>query len=198
MKFRSVFNGQSRSRDKFLSRVLGIFSEEIARIWFGSEKSPYLDLGRPTIYDISPGKKHYTLDFTLQSKTDKKLYISEMKCEFEYENYKYLTLTSCEQLKHHKGRAFKIFLDIAKQPNKYKIRINGKPNLANGSILVWGSVTHDGVDSVRNNFSIYDILSLEEMINDLISIENKQFIDLISNYKMWCQFLFEHLEKNPT
>jgi hypothetical protein len=47
--FPMLFRSSSSARDKFLSRLFGIFSEEIVRIWCRAPDAPYEDLGRPTI-----------------------------------------------------------------------------------------------------------------------------------------------------
>ena len=59
-------------RDKFISRLFGIFSEEIIRIGFrNSVDNQYrlTDIGRPTLYLKNElgekTKEKYTLDFTL-------------------------------------------------------------------------------------------------------------------------------------
>lgn len=70
-------------RDKYLSRVFGIFNEEFVRIWSRSDVSPYEDLGRPTIYDNDNSDRGSTLDFTLKDKTTSKIYVAEMKCEIQ-------------------------------------------------------------------------------------------------------------------
>ena len=41
--------GAPGSRGKYLSRVFGIFSEEIVRIWAADPRAPFEDLGRPTL-----------------------------------------------------------------------------------------------------------------------------------------------------
>src|SRR6266496_4310513 len=102
-----LFRSSSSSRDKFLSRLFGIFSEDIVRIWCNDPRSPYENIGRPTIKP-AVGGKGYTLDFALRREQTGAIFISEMKCELEYEGYKYLVLASPSQLKHHKGAAFQI------------------------------------------------------------------------------------------
>jgi hypothetical protein len=98
---------QFRSRDKFLARLFGIFSEEIVRIWCKSKNASYDDIGRPRIF-IPPSKKGCTLDFTLKSRNDGKIYIAEMKCWVEYQNYKFLTLQSANQLEELSNAAFEV------------------------------------------------------------------------------------------
>jgi hypothetical protein len=92
---------ENKNRDKFISRFLGIFSENIARIYFSSPYSDYKDLGRPTINKKNMSDRGSTLDFTLENKKTKKIYICEMKCELEFEKYKYLELNDIRQIKHH-------------------------------------------------------------------------------------------------
>lgn len=62
----ALFQEGPDARGSFLSRVFGIFNEEIIRIWARDDKSPYDSHERtPTLYD---GNRNYTLDF-LFSKT---------------------------------------------------------------------------------------------------------------------------------
>jgi hypothetical protein len=196
MRLNEIFNQQNKERDKYLSRVLGIFSEGIAALWFASDYSPYSNLGnRPTIYRRSDEQKGYTLDFTLKEKgKNNEIYISEMKCELEYDNYKYLVLNDFKQLSHHKGEAFSRFLAFAKNPEEYKVKVDGKIREPKGSILIWGAVSKEGKSSVIQHTQLSDILSLEDMLNDLAKNRNSnglsQFLD---QYKEWTMYLFEKL-----
>ena len=47
-----------------------------------------------------PGRGH-TLDFTLRSRRDGRIFAAEMKCEITYENYHSMTLRSRSQLDRH-------------------------------------------------------------------------------------------------
>lgn len=80
------------ARGKYLSRVFGIFSEEIVRMWARDHRCPYEDLGRPTLRKHGE-KSGSTLDFTLRHKATGMSYVAELKCEIEYQNYKYLVLS---------------------------------------------------------------------------------------------------------
>ena len=78
--FLSIFrqSDASAARGKYLSRIFGIFSEEIVRMWASDHRCPYEDLGRPTLR--RKGKKAgYTLDFTLRHKETGKSYVAELK-----------------------------------------------------------------------------------------------------------------------
>ena len=95
MDFVSLFKQDKadRKRGKYLSRLFGIFSEDIVRIWAADEKCHYEDLGRPSIRFED---KTYTLDFTFQHKQSRKVYIVEQKCEIEFQNYKFFILNKKE------------------------------------------------------------------------------------------------------
>ena len=51
------FKGKSE-RDKFLSRVFGIFSDRIVEIWCQNPKAPFSNIGRPTIFYDEEGKAY--------------------------------------------------------------------------------------------------------------------------------------------
>jgi len=155
-------------RDRFISRFFGIFSEEIAGLYFEHEKlSKYQNLGRPT---IKKGNDWRTLDFTLKHKETNKIYICEMKCEMQYQNFSRLELESSKQIEFHKAKeAFKWFLEIASNKNAFKVEVNdgGRKNEVeiDGIILLWGKTDEEKLKQIQEEFNIHDILSLEKMIN---------------------------------
>jgi hypothetical protein len=191
--FQSLFHSNDSARDKFLSRLFGIFNEEIVRCWGKAPQAPYEELGRPTIRKVGE-KRGYTLDFTLRSKNDDRIYIAEMKCELEYENYRYLTLESPSQLDHHGKEAFRIFLDAARNMRQYIVTIKGQPQMINGSILIWGRYTEEGRINVMNKYGLGDVLSLEAIINDLVVWRNQDYTELIHKYERWSSELFTGLK----
>jgi len=143
--FRKDPNDKNDTKNKFLSRIFGIFSEEIVNIWCSNDNAPYKNIGRPTIYTKEPKKGHYTLDFTFKDKDNKK-FIVEMKSEIQYENYKYMILqsdTATNYLKHHqKKTAFQLFLNL--KNNRISVKKEEINNLkSDGSILVWGSLSNN-------------------------------------------------------
>ena len=193
-KFENLFRTSDSPRDKFLSRLFGIFSEDIVRFWCTSPDSPYENLGRPTIKrPDGSGGRGCTLDFTFRSRTDGRVYIGEMKCELEYQAYRFLTLESPAQLKHHSLEAFNVFLDVAKNPANYLVTVNGISQSVDGSILVWGRVTEQGRKSVIEKHGLSAILTIEEIINDLLIWENQEFVEFVNKREKWCQELFAGL-----
>ena len=80
------------SPDKFLSRLFGLFSEDVVRHWCRCPEARYGDLGRP--YLRFPTERYgHTLDFTLRDRQTGETFVAELKCELEYDNYRYLRLT---------------------------------------------------------------------------------------------------------
>jgi hypothetical protein len=175
--------------------LFGIFSEEIVRCWCSNSNSLYEDLGRPVIRGAED-KGISVLDFTFKSRKDKLIYIVELKCELERRNYKFLKLKDISQLEHHqKKKAFDRFVKIAKNPNPYKVTTkNIKEELdISGAILIWGSITESGRTNVIDECRFKDVLSLENMISDLINWKDKTYFELNENLLDWCQELFNGL-----
>ena len=97
-----MFNSTESRRDNFLSRVFGIFSEEVIRTWAACPEATYRDLGRPTVQSPGTGRG-YTLDFALVDRNTGGVYVAVQKCEIAYGNYQYLRLEGPEQVVHHGG-----------------------------------------------------------------------------------------------
>lgn len=194
MNFKTVFGekGADQNRGKFLSRIFGIFSEEIVRIWTRDPNCQFEDIGRPTIINGEINSR-YTIDFCFREKSTNAHFASEMKCEIEYENYKYFSLEHSSQLNHHKKEAFKEFLEISKNPKSRVIKVNAREISINGGILVWGTGTEDGRELVKNEYKFHSVLFVSDMINDLISWKNSEYIELLCEREKWNSLLFQSL-----
>jgi hypothetical protein len=154
------------ARAKFLSRIFGIFSEEIILLWASDERAPYESLGRPTIKTPGDNRGH-TLDFTLRQRSSGKIYVAEMKCEIEYQNFKYFVLEQVEQLEHHKKPAFEALLKAARSSPVQTAYVGGKSINMHGAILIWTSVTPEGKEAVMASKGFHDVLSIEDICHDL-------------------------------
>ena len=185
MDFVSLFKQDEadRKRGKYLSRLFGIFSEDIVRIWAADEKCHYEDLGRPSIRFEG---ETYTLDFTFQHKQSKKVYIVEQKCEIEFQNYKYFILDKREQLFHHikAKKAFVAFLEAAKK-NIISASISKQEMKIDGTILIWGAATPKGINDIKLEYEIDDIFTLEKIIDDLILWRNEDFYKFVRDRIVW-------------
>lgn len=185
----ALFQDGSPEKGSFLSRVFGIFNEEIIRIWARDEKSPYnIHERRPILYE---GSRSYTLDFLFEKNSE--LFVSEMKCEIQYQNYKYWRLTNPKQLEHHLSkRAFELFLQLSRDSHSVPVKA-GEPIEVKGTVLVWGSATPAGITAVRDHFGISDVLTVESCVHDLLEWNNLEYRALLREREQWLLSLFNGL-----
>lgn len=188
------FRQPSRTgRDKFLSRLFGIFNEEVVRNWCSIPDTPYDDIGRPYLKQEGESRGH-TLDFTLRDRSTGRLYVAEMKCELEFEGYKCLRLTAPEQVRHHEqSAAFGKFMAIAKNPHDLKVTVATQPVDVSGAILVWGAATPQGADDVRKAYGLHDLLTIEDMLPALRSSPPLEWTHFLEERRAWSSELFEFL-----
>jgi hypothetical protein len=166
MTFEELFRSAEPARDKFLSRLFGLFSEEVVRTWCSAPTAPYVDLGRPTL--LAAGEQRgFTLDFTFQDRADERLFVGELKAELEFEGYKYLRLATPGQLDHHRGAPFQRFLEMARNPSAYTVRVHEKTREVAGAVLVWGAVEPAARPTIIAAAGVHDVLSVEDMLSDL-------------------------------
>jgi hypothetical protein len=195
ISFEALFRSTCSERDKFLSRLFGIFNEAIVRIWCRQPQAEFEDLGRPTLKKQNASKP-LTLDFTMRSRRSGDIFIGEMKCELEFQHYKYLTLTTAQQLDHHTKEAFQWFLSFARNPAQFSVRCGGDLISPSGAILVWGTVTERGRQAVLQETAtrkISAVLSLEQMVADLQSWGSGEYEQFIALREKWCTELFSAL-----
>lgn len=179
-------------RAKYLSRLFGIFSERIMSIWAEDERAPYENLGRPTVRGLQDVRGH-TLDFTLRERATGKVYVSEMKCEIEYLNFRFFHLEDIRQLDHHTKPAFEAFRRSARTPAGMNVRVRGQGVLVDGAILIWGSVCPEAKGRIQAETGFHDILSLDCICADLARWQNPDFLGMIAQYRAWSDRLFDGL-----
>jgi hypothetical protein len=190
--FEDIFRSSEPSRDKYLSRLFAFFSEQAVRAWCACPEAPYEDLGRPTLRE--PGQTWgHTLDFTLRRRDSDKVYVAELKCELEYDGYRYLRLTSTDQLRHHTLPAFGKFLRTAKDPAAFDVRCNGSHKSVDGAILIWGAVAPEGREAAIRDYAFADVLSIEAILKDLRVWEPPAWTEHISQHRSWTNELFDYL-----
>ena len=193
--FSSFFRSAVPARDKYLSRLFALFSEQVVRAWCACPAATYEDLGRPTLCE--PGmRRGHTIDFTLRHRNAGLSYVAELKCELEYDNYRYLRLTHPDQLRHHTSTAFGKFLQVARDPTSMDIRRGGKPTQVDGAILIWGATTSEGHDAVVAEHGFADVLSVEAMVADLQSWAPPEWVALMDQYRGWTNELYDFLDSH--
>lgn len=193
-KFTRIFKqqGADAARAKYLSRLFGVFSEQIVRIWAADPRSPYEDLGRPTLR-LKGEPRGSTLDFTFAHRTTGKIYVVEMKCEIEYQDFKYLVLTDPSQLLHHKKPAFDAFLSVAAQDPQVQVFLKNNQIDVAGAILIWGAATPEGRQLVQTQHKLAAILTVADIVQDLQTWQNEQYRELLLQRKIWATELFDGL-----
>ncbi|WP_442577830.1 hypothetical protein ACSBOB_19990 [Mesorhizobium sp. ASY16-5R] len=198
-RLRAIFKSENqggREREKFLSRVFGIFSEDVVKLWANDGRSPYENLGRPTIK--TPDGESYTLDFTLKDRKTGNTYVSEMKCEIEYNNFKYFVLGHSSQLDHHRKPAFEAFLKATRPTADQTVLVKKQSVATEGAILIWGSVSPEARSEIIKARGLHDVLSLEEICADLASWKCERYAELIQQRRKWCDELFTGLLEGGT
>lgn len=180
-------------RDKYLSRLFGLFSENVVRAWCTLPDSPYDNIGRPYLKRRGEARGH-TLDFTLRERASGQVYIAEMKCELEFEGYRYLQLRSPDQVRHHEGgQAFRKFMEVAHEPNAIPVTVGGQATEISGAVLVWGAATPEGADAVRKAYGLYEVLTVEGMLPALRANPPAEWSEQIKLLRIWSWDLFEFL-----
>ncbi len=192
LPFEALFRTQLPSRDKLLARLFGIIGEDVVRLWAACDAAPYRDLGRPTIRRRG-AKDWSTLDFTFATKDGSLVYVAEMKCELEYQNYRYMKLTDPAQLDHHNKPAFKMLLTAAAEPDQVTATIRSGSVAVHGAILVWGEASQAGCDSVKARYGFKDVLTVSSMIRDLNTWQPNEWTSFVADRKRWANELFEGL-----
>ena len=120
-------------------------------------------------------------------------FASEMKCEIEYQNFRYFVLEASHQLDHHQKDAFNAFLRSARSPEQYIVSIKGQPVKIDGAILVWGAVNPQAKREIALEKGFHDILSIEEICHDLVDWQNPEYLEMIERYRTWSNRLFDGL-----
>jgi hypothetical protein len=183
-------------RGEFLSRLFGVFGEQAVQHWCRQSQTLYENLGRPTLREAGKSKPWCTLDFTLRRRDTSQAFVAEMKCELQYQGYRFLRLTNITQLEHHTeapSPAFRWFLRLARNPEAFDVRVMNKQVAIDGAILIWGAVTPKGREAVMAEHNIADVLSVEDMVSDLRKWQPAEWMELVGRRRHWCNELFDFL-----
>jgi hypothetical protein len=116
-----------------------------------------------------------------------------MKCEIEFNNFRYLVLERPDQLEHHNKPAFAAIKEAAINPHNHQAYVNGHLQPLDGAILIWGAATQAGKNSVVKAYGFHDVLTIEEICCDLVQWNDQAYSDLIETRRQWCNELFDGL-----
>lgn len=196
----------------FISRFFGIFAEEIVKIWAENCNSEYDNLGRPSRYDSEndycfkiSGESNSNCDAYIYSnitydflfKKNDEYFIVEQKNELSYQNFKNMILNNSNMIEDKKAKkSFEKFIEI---PNEtIKFFYDNDTKYIKGKILIWGSLTEDcdELENIKNEYGIYEILSLEEIIENLIEWNDDAFEEFLNNKKQLVNSFLDFLSGN--
>jgi len=192
LRVETLFRTTDASRDKFLARLFGLFSEEIVRGWCANEKSKYKNLGRPRVR-TRDREKEFILDFTLQDRKSQEVFVSEQKFWPEYQGYRFLRLDSADSLEGFATESFRCFRLAAMHPESVSVFINRNLISISGGIFITGAVTSRGFKELRQVPSFRDVLTLEQLIDDLRSWNDRNYEELLAKRRAWSLELIDGL-----
>lgn len=193
-----ISDERKAKKASFLSRVFGIFREEIVKYWVDNDQCEYEDLGRPTIIKKSDGGK-VTLDYTF--KKGETVFIVEQKNFYGYSNGRLAEISTSETFieafeqwsksKAKQTLAWDYFLNF--DPNNYIVQVNKQETLVDGRILIWADYTNEGKQMLMEKLNLKDIISVNEILNDLRKWGDKKYLEFITSREKWVMELFNGL-----
>jgi len=195
-------DASAKKRANFLSRIFGIISEEVVGLWL-SDNEIYENLNeRPLlIANNDPGKK-VTLDFTIMNKRGE-IFIVEQKNLFAYKNGSLCSMDDNQEFSNSFKKwseskikmtpAFKYFIGFSKNQEDYTVKLKNSGDIS-GTILIWSSCTDRGKKKYMMECGFKDVLSVENMLNDLIRSKNSNYKKWIDERKAWIDDLFKSFE----
>lgn len=71
--------------------------------------------------------------------------------------------------------------------------VGAKPIEADGAVLVWGATTPAGCEAVRATYRFADVLSIEEMLDDLRRWQSELWMARVAQVGDWCHELTQFL-----
>ena len=93
-------------------------------------------------------------------------------------------------------RTFASFLEAAANPAPYTVLTRSGEFPVGGSILIWGRLESKKVRaSIRRTYALQDVLSVESIIHDLVTWENRDFQMLLDRRAAWSHEFFRGLRR---
>ena len=183
----------------FLSRIVGVFSEEIVRFWLENERCKYINIGRPQV-STSGDPKNYTLDFLLQNTKTKKYFIAEQKCFFGFKNGTLKKISEVETFtmefekwstkKSISTIAWDRFINFDKDTSV--VSNKQKKYSVSGKVLIWASYDKKAKENFQKKYKLSDVISFEHIIRDLKDWSDESYIKFIKEKQKWINELFKN------
>ncbi|MBK9222222.1 MAG: hypothetical protein IPO16_08865 [Saprospiraceae bacterium] len=194
------YTKETKIKVNFLSRIFGVFSEEIVKIWCDNKNNNDFEyIGKPHIKEGN--KRPIVLDHLLKSKNT--YFIVEQKNFHGYKNGKLSSMEDTDEFfknfeswsigksKNQKSKAWDIFINFTKKPKE--VKYDGKIIPQAKTLLIWSKGTDVGRYKFVQKYGISKVLFLEQMKNDLIKWKDPAYIKLIKDKKKWIAQLFNDL-----
>jgi hypothetical protein len=183
MSFHALFHPQDPERSRFLNGLFSLFARDIIRCWSSDKNAPYTNLGKPTLRQGRASRGH-PLDFAFEESRRKQVYAVIMYCD-PLDDTPLKDAAQIDQLRS--TRTFAAFLEAAQNPAPYTLAVGSADYPAAGSILIWGTLESKKARAVlRKTYAFHDILSLENIIADLLLWQNRDFQMLLDRRMLWC------------
>lgn len=192
MTFDGLFQLHDPERSRFLDGLFSLFAREVVHCWATDDHAAYADLGKPTLKQMG-GARGSPLDFAFQEKRRKHTFGVVLYCDPTGDG----ALKDANQITALGAtRTFAAFLDAAAQPSAYSLTVGGADYPLVGSILIWSSLESKKTRAViRKTYAFHDILSVEDMIRDLIEWKNRDYQMLLDRRAAWCYDFFRGLRQ---
>jgi hypothetical protein len=192
MAFDDLFQPDDPERSRFLDGLFSLFAREVVHCWATDANAPYADMGKPILRQHNAARGS-PLDFAFQERRRKHIYGVVLYCDplgdGPLKDANQITALSAT-------RTFAAFLHAAAQPSAYSLSVGGADYPLVGSILIWSSMESKKTRAViRKTYAFHDILSVEDIIRDLIAWKNRDYQMLLDRRAAWCYDFFRGLRQ---
>jgi hypothetical protein len=129
------------------------------------------------------------------------LFIAEQKCFFGFRKGKLTSISEAEiflnefakwsSTKSKSTVAWECFVNF--NVEKYRVKIKKDGKRIDGKILIWASYEANGIATLLRKYEIDRVISIQDVINDLITWRDHRYFEFIAERENWIKELFENL-----
>jgi hypothetical protein len=80
---------------------------------------------------------------------------------------------------------------MAKQREGFVVKVDQQAVQYDGLILIWSRAEPEVIASVKQIYGLYEVLTLENIINDLNKWSSPKYKDFLDERATWCSHLFK-------
>ncbi|MAS36770.1 MAG: hypothetical protein CL610_22385 [Anaerolineaceae bacterium] len=191
MTFHDLFHPDHPERSRYLTGLFSLFARDIVRCWGEDKQAPYACLGKATLRQAKANRGS-PMDFAFEDRK-KQVFAVIMICDPLEDK----PLVDAEQVEQFRTtRTFAAFLESALNPAPYSLAVGSADYPVAGSILIWSSLQSRKTRAVlRKTFGFADVLSVENIIADLLLWQNRDFQMLLDRRAAWSHEMFRVLRQ---